>query len=116
MKKTNSYLEDNWKKVYVYTGDDFISRLYVLFDEYIEERFDSTTSIAKLQNTLQGINFFSIKRVVKIYNPNAEQLKVINDILNLSKLTVDGLQIYCCNDTLDGRSAFATKEIGRAHV
>ena len=109
MKKTNPNLESNWQKVYVYTGDDFISRIYVLFDDCIEEKFDTTTSIPKLQNTLQGINLFNTKRVVKLYNPNAEQLKIINDILNGSKLTVDGLQVYCCNDTLDGRSGFASK-------
>ena len=109
MKKTNPNLESNWQKVYVYTGDDFISRIYVLFDDCIEEKFDTTTSIAKLQNTLQGINLFGSKRVVKLYNPNAEQLKTINDILNSSKLTIDGLQVYCCNDTLDGRSGFASK-------
>lgn len=108
MKKTNQNLESNWQKVYVYTGDDFISRIYVLFDDCIEEKFDTTTSIAKLQNTLQGINLFGSKRVVKLYNPNAEQLKTINDILNSSKLTIDGLQVYCCNDTLDGRSGFAS--------
>jgi DNA polymerase III delta subunit len=109
MKKTNPNLESNWQKVYVYTGDDFISRIYVLFDDCIEEKFDTTTSIPKLKNTLQGINLFNTKRVVKLYNPNAEQLKTINDILNGSKLTIDGLQIYCCNDTLDGRSGFASK-------
>ena len=109
MKKTNQNLESNWQKVYVYTGDDFISRIYVLFDDCIEEKFDTTTSIAKLQNTLQGINLFGSKRVVKLYNPNAEQLKTINDILNSSKLTIDGLQVYCCNDTLDGRSGFSSK-------
>jgi len=109
MKKTNPNLESNWQKVYVYTGDDFISRIYVLFDDCIEEKFDTTTSIPKLQNTLQGINLFGSKRVVKLYNPNAEQLKTINDILNSSKLTIDGLQVYCCNDTLDGRSGFASK-------
>ena len=109
MKKTNPNLESNWQKVYVYTGDDFISRIYVLYDDCIEEKFDSTTSIAKLQNTLQGINLFGSKRVVKLYNPNAEQLKTINDILNSSKLTLDGLQVYCCNDTLDGRSGFSSK-------
>jgi len=109
MKKTNPNLESNWQKVYVYTGDDFISRIYVLFDDCIEEKFDTTTSIAKLQNTLQGINLFGSKRVVKLYNPNAEQLKTINDILNSSKLTIDGLQVYCCNDTLDGRSGFSSK-------
>ena len=109
MKKTNQNLESNWQKVYVYTGDDFISRIYVLFDDCIEEKFDTTTSIAKLQNTLQGINLYGIKRIVKLYNPNAEQLKTINDILNSSKLTIDGLQVYCCNDTLDGRSGFASK-------
>ena len=109
MKKTNPNLESNWQKVYVYTGDDFISRIYVLFDDCIEEKFDTTTSIAKLQNTLQGINLYGSKRVVKLYNPNAEQLKTINDILNSSKLTIDGLQVYCCNDTLDGRSGFASK-------
>lgn len=109
MKKTNPNLESNWQKVHVYTGDDFISRICILFDNCIEEKFDTTTSIAKLQNTLQGINLFSIKRVVKIYNPNAEQLKTINEILNSSKITIDGLQVYCCNDTLDGRSGFASK-------
>ena len=109
MKKTNPNLESNWQKVYVYTGDDFISRIYVLFDDCIEEKFDSTTSIAKLQNTLQGVNLFGSKKVVKLYNPNADQLKTINDILNSSKLTIDGFQIYCCNDTLDGRSGFASK-------
>jgi DNA polymerase III delta subunit len=109
MKKTNQNLESNWQKVYVYTGDDYISRIYVLFDDCIEEKFDTTTSIAKIQNTLQGINLYGSKRVVKLYNPNAEQLKTINDILNSSKLTIDGLQVYCCNDTLDGRSGFASK-------
>lgn len=109
MKKTNQNLESNWQKVHVYTGDDFISRIYVLFDDCIEEKFDTTTSIAKLQNTLQGINLFGRKRLVKLYNPNAEQLKTINNILNSSKLTIDGLQVYCCNDTLDGRSGFSSK-------
>ena len=109
MKKTNQNLESNWQKVYVYTGDDYISRIYVLFDDCIEERLDSTTSIARLQNILQGINLFGQKRVVKLYNPNAEQLKTLNDILNSSKVSVDGIQVYCCNDTLDGRSGFASK-------
>ena len=109
MKKTNPNLESNWQKVYVYTGDDYISRIYVLFDDCIEERFDTTTSIAKIQNTLQGINLFGKKRVVKLYNPNAEQLKTLNDILNTSKVSVNGIQVYCCNDTLDGRSGFASK-------
>jgi DNA polymerase III delta subunit len=109
MKKTNQNLESNWQKVYVYTGDDYISRIYILFDGCIEEKFDSTTSIAKIQNTLQGINLYGSKRVVKLYNPNYEQLKTINDILNSSKMTIDGLQVYCCNDSLDGRSGFASK-------
>lgn len=109
MKKTNQNLESNWQKVYVYTGDDYISRIYVLCDDCIEERFDSTTSIAKLQNILQGINLFGKKRIVKLYNPNAEQLKTLNEILNNSKISVDGIQVYCCNDTLDGRSGFASK-------
>ena len=109
MKKTNPNLESNWQKVYVYTGDDYISRIYVLFDDCIEERLDSTTSIARLQNILQGINLFDKKRVVKLYNPNAEQLKTLNEILINSKVSVDGIQVYCCNDTLDGRSGFASK-------
>ena len=109
MKKTNPNLESNWQKVYVYTGDDYISRIYVLFDDCLEERLDSTTSIAKLQNILQGINLFGKKRVVKIYNPNAEQLKTLNEILINSKVSVDGIQVYCCNDSLDGRSGFASK-------
>ena len=56
-----------WKAIY---GDAhvFSDNLFKTFDadsEKIEEKFDTTTSIAKLQNTLQGINLFGSKRVVK---------------------------------------------------
>jgi DNA polymerase III delta subunit len=108
MKKTNPHIEDNWKKVYIYTGDEYISRIFN-FSETIVERLDTNTSVSKIINSLQSVNIFDSKRCIKIYNPNAAQLKAIYESIINSKINVDYVQIYCCNDSLDGRSAIASK-------
>lgn len=108
MKKNNPYIEGNWKKVYIYTGDEYISRIFS-FEDTIVERLDTNTSINKIANTIQGVNIFEQKKCVKIYNPNTAQVKTICDSILTSKINVDYLQIYCCNESLDGRSALATK-------
>ena len=108
MKKTNPYTESNWNKVYIYTGDEYISRIFN-FPDCIIERLDTNTSVSKIINLLQSVNIFENKRCVKIYNPNAAQLKAIFDIIINSRINIDYLQIFCCNDSLDGRSAIASK-------
>ena len=107
-KQQNNYSEENWKKVYIYTGDEFLSRMYTFPDCYIEI-FDNNTSLNKITSALKGINFFDQPKLVKIYNPNTEQCKTIAEVINNFKLTPDYLQIFCFNDTLDGRSALASK-------
>ena len=108
MKKNNPFVEENWKKVYIYTGDEYISRIFS-FEDTIVERLDTNSSINKIINTIQGVNIFEQKKCVKIYNPNTAQVKAIFDSISTSKINADYVQIYCCNESLDGRSALATK-------
>lgn len=107
-KQQNNYSEENWKKVYIYTGDEFLSKMYTFPDCHVEI-FDNNTSISKIISSLKGINFFDQPKLVKIYSPNSEQCKAISEVINNFKLTADYLQIYCFNDSLDGRSALALK-------
>ena len=108
MKKNNPFVEENWKKIYIYTGDEYISRIFS-FEDTIVERLDTNSSINKIVNTIQGVNIFEQKKCVKIYNPNTAQVKAIFDSISTSKINADYVQIYCCNESLDGRSALATK-------
>ena len=108
MKKNNPFVEENWKKIYIYTGDEYISRIFS-FEDTIVERLDANSSINKIVNTIQGVNIFEQKKCVKIYNPNTAQVKAIFDSISTSKINADYVQIYCCNESLDGRSALATK-------
>jgi len=108
MKKNNPFIEENWKKIYIYTGDEYISRIFS-FEDTIVERLDTNSSINKIVNTIQGVNIFEQKKCVKIYNPNTAQVKAIFDSISTSKINADYVQIYCCNESLDGRSALATK-------
>ena len=54
MKKTSAFIEENWKKVYIYTGDEYISRIFS-FEDTIVERLDTNTSINKIANSCIGI-------------------------------------------------------------
>ncbi len=107
-KQQNNYSEENWKKVYIYTGDEFLSRMYTFPDCYIEA-LDSNASINKIVSSLKGINLFDQPKLVRIYSPNAEQCKSIAEVIANFKLTANYVQIYCLNDTLDGRSSLASK-------
>lgn len=90
-------------KVIIYTGDDFLSLL----------DFKSITKKDNVKNYDKD-NFSSLaydltndsilSYVIKVNNPNAEILKIINDTeIN------NPVYIFATNDTLDGRSALSTK-------
>lgn len=90
-------------KVIIYTGDDFLSLL----------DFKSITKKENVKNYDKD-NFSSLaydlsndsilSYVIKVNNPNAEILKIINDTeIN------NPVYIFATNDTLDGRSALSTK-------
>ena len=83
MKKTNQYTESNWNKVYIYTGDEYISRIFN-FPDCIIERLDTNTSVSKIIGYAHPIKF--TKMFQKHFRVSPKKYQQFQKNLSLEKL------------------------------
>ncbi len=90
-------------KVTIYTGDDFLSLLdFKSLTQGSNVKSYDKDNYSSLSYDLSNDSILSY--VIKVNNPNAEMLKIINE----SEIN-NPVYIFATNDTLDGRSALSTK-------
>lgn len=90
-------------KVTIYTGDDFLSLLdFKSLTKGNNVKSYDKDNYSSLSYDLSNDSILSY--VIKVNNPNAEMLKIINE----SEIN-NPVYIFATNDTLDGRSALSTK-------
>ncbi len=90
-------------KVTIYTGDDFLSLLdFKSITKKENVKSYDKDNYSSLAYDLSNDSILSY--VIKVNNPNAEMLKIINE----SEIN-NPVYIFATNDTLDGRSALSTK-------
>lgn len=90
-------------KVTIYTGDDFLSLLdFKSITKKENVKSYDKDNYSSLAYDLSNDSILSY--VIKVNNPNAEMLKIINE----SEIN-NPVYIFATNDTLDGRSGLSTK-------